>query len=129
MEVEFNKKFKKTNTTFNLKGGGVAMVTPPLDEDYWIFRVKLFKDQAIVAFPKFMTFGVGFAIEDDDWNTNFPYTCTPTEICNHIWKNKKYEEITRQQVIEAIVAIQECIYSIKREETNETINKRSVGRF
>lgn len=87
--------------------GNLAM-TPPIDESYWEYRVKLHKDQAIVAFPKFFTIGVGFA-QEEDWNTNLPYSCDAEEIADHIWHNHKYDEITRDMVVSAIKLIQEVI--------------------
>lgn len=94
----------KTPTYQNEKGS-TLMITPAIEEDYWAYRVKLHKDQAIVGFPKFTTIGIGFA-QEEDWNTNLPYTCDTEKICNHIWHNHKYEEITREQTLEAIELIQ-----------------------
>jgi hypothetical protein len=101
MEVQFNEKFKNKETNFKLPGGGVAMLTPPIGQDYWIFRVPLYKDQALVAFPKFTTIGIGFQIEDD-WNTNLPYTSDAEGLYEHIEHNRLYEEITKEMIIEAI---------------------------
>jgi hypothetical protein len=106
LQVEINQKFVKANTDINV-GGITLTITPPLDEDYWLFRVKLHEDQAIVAFPKFSTFGVGFA-QEDDWNTNLPYQCDAQQIYDHIKHNKKYDEITDEQCIEAIRLIQDA---------------------
>ncbi len=84
------------------------MLTPPIDEDYWLYRVKLGADQAIVAFPKFGIIGIGFASEED-WNTNLPYRCSAEEIYDHIAHNKGDESISREDCIEAIRMIQERI--------------------
>lgn len=106
VHVEINKNFEPAQTL--LAGPGVAVsITPPLNEDYWMFRVKLFEDQAILGFPKHNTIGIGFA-QEEDWNTNFPYTVDATLTYEHIKHNKKYDEITDEQCIEAIKAIQEC---------------------
>ncbi len=102
--VEFNTRFKPADDTFVI-GKAVAMITPPVGQDYWLFRVKLFKDQAIVAFPKFGTIGIGFAIEETDWNTNLPYTVSPEQIYDHIRENKKYDEITKEDCIAAIALV------------------------
>ena len=67
--------------------GRAVMVTPPVDEDFWLARVPVSRDQAIVCFPKFGTIGIGFQRETD-WNTNLPYTCKAQEILNHIKHNK-----------------------------------------
>ena len=88
------------------------MVTPPLGPDYWVLRVKLSEKQAIVGFPKFMTIGIGFAIEEDDWNTNLPFTCATDEIFQHIKKNRVVKgdttQITDDQCLAAIRLIQEA---------------------
>jgi hypothetical protein len=86
---------------------GPLMLTPPIDEDYWSFRVKLSDAQAIVGFPKFGTIGVGFA-QEEDWNTNFPYTCTAEEIYGHIEHNKADDSISREDCIAAIRIVQEA---------------------
>jgi len=99
--VEFNTRFKPADDTFII-GKAVAMITPPVGQDYWLFRVKLFKDQAIIAFPKFGTIGIGFAIEDEDWNTNLPYSVCPEQLYDHIKANKKYDEISKEDCIQAI---------------------------
>jgi hypothetical protein len=87
--------------------GGIAMMTPDIDEDYWAYRVRLSDTQAVVGFPKFMTIGVGFAVEED-WNTNFPYTCGTEEIFQHIKHNKGDDAIADDDVRAAIALIQEA---------------------
>lgn len=104
MQVELNEKFKAAKD-FISNGDKLVMITPHISADYWIFRVNLLQDQAILAFPKFSTIGIGFA-QEQDWNTNLPYSCTSTEICDHIFHNKLYDEITKEQVLEAIELIQ-----------------------
>jgi len=103
-KVEFNSKFLPADDTFVI-GKAVAMITPPVGQDYWLFRVKLFKDQAIIGFPKFGTIGIGFAVEDANWNTNLPFSLFPEQIYSHIKANKKYDEITKEECIEAIALI------------------------
>jgi hypothetical protein len=102
--VEFNSRFQPADDTFII-GKSVAMITPPIGQDYWLFRVKLFKEQAIVGFPKFGTIGIGFAVEDENWNTNLPYSYSPEHIYSHIQENKKYDEITKDDCIEAIALV------------------------
>lgn len=63
------------------------LLTPTIDEDYWLYRVRLTEDQAVVGFPKFFTIGIGFAVEED-WNTNLPYKTEATEIAKHIHHNR-----------------------------------------
>ena len=88
---------------------GPAMITPAVDEDYWSYRVKLSDTQAVVGFPKFGTVGIGFAQEEEDWNTNLPYTCTTEEIARHIMRNKGDESITTFDVVCAISMIQDAV--------------------
>jgi hypothetical protein len=107
MELEI-KTQQDTTPTFESPIGSVLMMTPDIKEDYWAYRVKLIKDQSIIGFPKFTTIGIGFALESD-WNTNLPYTCSAGAICDHIWHNRKYTEITRAMVVEAITLIQNHI--------------------
>ena len=77
---------------------GRILVTPPLNGDFWVLRVKVSPTQAIIVFPKFGTFGCGFAVEKNDWNVNLPIACPEEEIWQHIKKNKgnAREEICRQ---------------------------------
>ena len=91
------------------------MVTPPLDEDYWVLRVSLSSKQAIVAFPKFGTYGVGFQLEDD-WNTNLPYTCKVATISKHIQHNKQDESISEDDFKQAISMIRQYLYLMNGEE-------------
>lgn len=103
MDVQVNASF--VNKQPELSGGGATiLLTPPLDEDYWLFRVPVSETQAVVAFPKFFTIGIGFQHEED-WNTNLPYTCTAEEIYNHIAHNAA--GAPRDTCLEAICAIQE----------------------
>jgi hypothetical protein len=111
--VEFNEYFKgDVSSIFSNGNRGVIMITPPIDENYWVFRVKLHKDQAIVGFPKFTRIGVGFA-KEKDWNTNLPSGCEAEKIYNHIKCNKKYKAITPEQCIEAIKLIQKAVKDSK----------------
>jgi hypothetical protein len=66
----------------------------------------LYRDQAIVCFPKFGLIGCGFALEED-WNTNLPLGCSAEEIYAHIAHNKKYKHITEDECIAAIKLLQE----------------------
>ena len=73
-----------------------------LGSDYWIMRVPLSDKQAVVAFPKFTTVGIGFQYEDDDWNVNLPYQCEAREIYNHIRRNKGDDSIPDESCVKAI---------------------------
>lgn len=90
-----------------------------------LFKVELFKDQALIAFPKFSTIAIGFKEEEDE-NTNLPYVCDELEIYNHIKCNKFYKEIKKKTCIEAIKMLQvacgvlESIIQNKRRYLNES---------
>ncbi len=110
LQLEINAKFQQAKDT--LQGSGVQiMITPPLDEDYWLFRVKLYEDQAEHGFPKFGVIGVGFA-QEEDRNTNLPSTCEAQQIYDHIKHNKRYEQITDEQCLAAIQLVQEAAQKI-----------------
>lgn len=114
MEIESNNNIvKENNVNTSL---GCIMITPSINKDYWAFRVKMYKDQYIQAFPKFGTIGIGFAIEDD-WNTNLPYVnTTAEEIYDHIKHNKKYDEIKKEDCIKAIEMLRQiCAKYMDRE--------------
>lgn len=105
LTLEIREQANKTPIFHGPEGTAVGMVTPPIDEHYWAYRVKLAGNQAVVGFPKYTTIGIGFAREED-WNTNLPYTCRPEVITDHIMHNAADPAITREQVIEAIKLIQ-----------------------
>ncbi len=92
---------------------GIAM-TPALDEDYWEYRVIVGEHQAVVGFPKFMTVGIGFAVEED-WNTNLPYRSPTMDIWKHIRHNKGDDSIPDEICIQAIKMIQ----AAAREDRND----------
>jgi hypothetical protein len=89
--------------------GGGMMVTPTLDENYWAYRVKLSNKQAVVGFPKFGTIGIGFAVEDDNWNTNLPAGEAAESIAAHIAVNKGDDKIDDADVVAAIRLIQQAV--------------------
>lgn len=87
---------------------GPLMLPPPINEDYWSYRVRVADGQAIVGFPKFLTMGIGFAVEEDE-NTNLPYTCDAEEIYEHIKHNRGDASITREVCVAAIRLIQDAV--------------------
>ena len=105
--LEVNKKFIDGDKNIHKLGNAIVMVTPKLDEDYWQFRVKVDKDQAIVGFPKFSTIGIGFA-KEVNWNTNLPYDTDTTHLWNHIKENKYYTSIPDELCLEAIKMVQKA---------------------
>lgn len=111
MQVELNANFSETQANFKLLDGSILMVTPPVGKAYWMLRVQLTEKQAIIAFPKFGTIGIGFAIESD-WNTNLPYSRPAKEIFNHIEHNRGDDSITEADCIKAIEMLQSVINQI-----------------
>lgn len=105
MELRLERRDQEDKTP---NAGGMLM-TPPIDEDYWAYRVRLSGTQAVVGFPKFGTIGIGFAVEDD-WNTNLPYTIEAEAILKHIRHNKGDGSIRDEDVHLAIQLIQEAVY-------------------
>ena len=112
MQLEANEHFVKADDTI----GPHILITPPIDENYWLLRVPLSDSQALICFPKFTTYGIGFQHEED-WNTNLPYRVDADEIYNHIEHNKGDANITRAQCIKAIGMIQHAIarYDTRRQ--------------
>jgi hypothetical protein len=120
-ELVLERKPEDDRTTLlSNRAVGIALA-PAVDESYWAYRVKLNDRQAVLAFPKFGTIGIGFAVEDD-WNTNLPYTCETIDIVSHIWHNVdsgkpagdefgevEGDDITVAQVYAAVGAIQDAI--------------------
>lgn len=89
-------------------GGGLVLMTPAIDDTYWLWRVRLSEKQAVVAFPKFLTIGIGFQVEED-WNTNLPYMIDAEAIFEHIKDNKGDTTISDEDCIAAIRLLQETI--------------------
>lgn len=113
LTLEVNKDLKLTKDTLSLGGNAVVMITPDINEYYWLLRVKLHKKgQAIVGFPKFTLIGIGFS-QESDWNTNLPSSCEAEHIYNHIRHNKGYKSIKKADCLTAIKMIQEFVISNK----------------
>jgi hypothetical protein len=100
------------------RGRNTAMIAPIVNKDYWLFRVKVSEQQAVLGFPKFTTIGIGFAIEAYDWNTNLPYTVDTDKILNHISVNKGDATIPDALVREAIQMIQQAAAEYKANKNN-----------
>lgn len=90
---------------------GPFLLTPSLGGNYWSYRVVLTATQAILGFPKFDTIGIGFAREDEDWNTNLPYTCDAQTIYDHIEHNKGDDSISAEDCVAAIEMIRTAVYA------------------
>lgn len=93
-------------------GGGVSIgIGRGGDEDYWAYRVQLTDKQAVIGFPKFGTIGVGFLRENDDWNSNLPYSSPVVMIADHIRRNRFVdgEDIPRANVERALTMIRDAV--------------------
>jgi len=103
LTLQENEGLENKTVAMGSPEGATLLITPPVGEGYWTFRVAVAEDdsQAIIALPKFLTIGVGFE-QEEDWNTNLPYSSGPDEIWNHIKHNKGDESIPDERCIEAI---------------------------
>lgn len=97
------------------------VVTPPIDEDFWLFRVPVSDKQALVLFPKFTIYGIGFQVEEADWNTNLPYGEWPERIYAHIEHNKGDDSIPDERCVRAIEMLQEALEKQIPEEYAEMV--------
>jgi hypothetical protein len=109
MELVVERRDQLDKTARFRSGDVTVSLSPPIGTDYWSYRVRVGHGQAVVAFPKFMTIGIGFATEDKDWNTNLPWTCDTDEILAHIAKNKDPDGVTDDSAI----SIDDCRMAIK----------------
>jgi hypothetical protein len=109
----------QANDTLVIAGAAFA---PGVGEDYWSHRVRLSETQAVIGFPKFSTVGIGFAVEEDSWNTNLPYSCPTGKIFDHIIDNKGDEEISNTDVREAILMIQLAVIDERATARREFFN-------
>ena len=71
--------------------------------------VRLTDRQAVIGFPKYSTIGIGYAVEEADWNSNLPYNCDAEMIVDHISDNKGDDSISRDDALAAIRLIQDAI--------------------
>lgn len=109
MTVTELKLERKDQEPGGILAGGAVMMTPALDDQYWSYRVKLTDKQAVVGFPKFGIIGIGFAVEDDDWNRNLPADDPAEKIAEWIAANKGDDSIEDADVIAAIRLIQDAV--------------------
>ena len=111
LTIEVNPKFIPSVDTYT-NGKAIVMVTPDIGEDYWLVRVKVHKEQSIIAFPKFGTIGISFA-KETDWNTNLPYSVPADRLYAHIRRNKGFKSIKKADCIAAIETIQDFLIKNK----------------
>lgn len=107
LQIQVNSAFAESNSELTI-GTEVLLFTPPIDDDYWLLRVELSPAQAVVAFPKFGTIGIGFQHEED-WNTNLPYSSEAQAIFNHIAHNKGDDSVPDEDCVAAIRLLQDFI--------------------
>jgi hypothetical protein len=120
LELQINSK-ALNDISRSLEVTGI-MITPPIEESFWLFRVPVSEDQAIVGFPKFSVIGVGFQ-KEDDWNTNLPSGAFAIDIYEHIKHNKGSKSISRGRCIEAILLIQKAVHAMVKNETLEKVKE------
>lgn len=133
MKLELQVNSRAINdTSRSLEGTGI-LITPPLDESFWLFRVAVSDNQAVVGFPKFGVIGIGFQVEKD-WNTNLPSGTSAFEIYDHI-KHNKGAGIPKDRCLVAIMMIQNAVLDVKRREFIDKLRNASgstlvvVGQF
>ena len=110
--MELQVKNQKDLTPILGNENHLMMMTPPIGDDYWTYRVKLSDKQAIIGFPKFSTIGISFE-KEEDWNTNLPFSCPAEEIFGHIKINKGDDSILDEDCIKAIRMIQDVIIAVR----------------
>lgn len=108
MQVQYNSNVLRYR---DLSPG--VLITPPIDESFWLMRVPVSDKQAIVCFPKFGVIGIGFQHEED-WNTNLPSSCPAVQIYNHIKHNKGDDSISDASCIQAIELLQQAITQVTK---------------
>lgn len=86
-DLVLERRDQSDETFVASSASATVLMTPPVSEDYWKYRVVVADGQAVVGFPKFMTIGIGFSVEED-WNTNLPYSMDADSIARHIWHNR-----------------------------------------
>ena len=102
--LDVNEKYVRESPSVRL-GNAVVMVNPPVGVDYWVFKVRLYEDQAMIAFPKFGQMGISF-LREERRNINLPAMSSAEDIWEHIKPNKKYMQITKKMGIKAIQMLQ-----------------------
>ncbi len=110
LKLEINAEHRREEPF--MAGSTLVEITPPINEEYWRYRVKVSADQAVVGFEKFGTVGIGFQHEED-WNCNLPFTNTAERIYSHIQHNRLDADET--VCIRAIQMIQEAVQKTREQ--------------
>lgn len=111
VELVLQRRAQPDYTNVLEVGESLVLLSPTVNEDYWEYRVGLSEGQAVVGFPKFGTIGIGFAVEETDWNTNLPFMLRTDEIVEHIWRNRGSSVRSRATVTEAVRLIQAAAFA------------------
>lgn len=121
--LQINRSKLPTEAVDGLAKQGL-LITPPLNEDFWVYRVAVSKKQAIVAFPKFGVIGCGFQVEKD-WNTNLPIGQGAEELYDHISHNRRAggDNPPKQRCLDAIRLIQAAAYKATKQEAIAALTK------
>jgi hypothetical protein len=112
--LETNPEALRDDSVAALDGTGIV-ITPPIAEDFWFWRAAVSDKQAIVGFPKFTIYGIGFQVEDDNWNTNLPPDARDDreegirEIHQHIRCNQGDDSIPEARILKAIGMVYDAI--------------------
>lgn len=97
-------------------------ITPPITKDFWLMRVPVSDKQAIVVFPKFGLYGVGFQLETN-WNVNLPTRVPAGLILEHIKENKGDETIPDERCLLAIYMLQERVRELQLQDAIQAAGK------
>ena len=126
LTLEINQSQLPTEAVDSLAKSGM-LLTPPLDEHFWLYRVAVSEKQAIVGFPKFGVVGVGFQHEED-WNTNLPSSADAAELYEHISHNRKAggDCPPKQRCLDAIRLIQQATMTQSRAEAVKALDKPGI---
>lgn len=71
----------------------------------YMFKIQMYQDQYLLAFPKFGKLAIGFS-QEKVFNLNLPYDCDAEQIFERISPNKRYKNITNEQCLKAIKLLQ-----------------------
>lgn len=127
LKLERKDQVNKTGVAVDSNDEPVAMFTPPIDADYWTYRVIVGEGQAVLGFPKFGTLGIGFAVEKYDWNRNLPATSGVDRVTEWILPNKGDDHIPDEWVRQAVALIIEAD-KIARPEHHAEVAARKAAR-
>ena len=111
LQLQINKLTISDPTSVLVEKG--VLITPPIDSDFWLWRVSVSDSQAVVGFPKIGLIGIGFQHETD-WNLNLPSSCKAENILRHILPNKGDASVSDELCLQAIRMIQKAAKRAQR---------------